>query len=397
MSALDLHYVCSDRGIALDGHKGASVHLREMGRALARGGFAPRLFVARHEGDIVDGLRFDAAHRWRLRDRGAAGELGELFAQQSMAELLASAPSPAAVLERYSLFGLAGLHHALRHDVPFVLEVNAPLWEEAARYRSLSLHGLATSVAQELLRRADHVLAVSAPLRVRLIEAGARPERTHVFSNGVAPAFATAGAAAELPRALRGRPVLAFVGSLKPWHGIDFVLDALERGELGEVAVWVVGDGPLRGRVQESVRRIPHQVQLEGAVEHERVASILRACDGALAPYLPDAPDYFCPLKVLEALCVGVPLVAADVVAVRHAVPAGAEVFGFEAGSTKDLRRAIGVALTRGHQEPSAFDPAGCTWDARARDLARILERGVAPPSRTSTGSRLRNGVEVAG
>src|SRR5207244_10798291 len=41
------------------------------------------------------------------------------------------------VYERYSLWGFAGLTFAHDHGVPFILEVNAPLRLEQARYRAL--------------------------------------------------------------------------------------------------------------------------------------------------------------------------------------------------------------------------------------------------------------------
>jgi glycosyltransferase involved in cell wall biosynthesis len=171
--------------------------------------------------------------------------------------------------------------------------------------------------------------------------------------------------------------VLVFVGSLKPWHGIEFLLRAHAEGALGDVALWVVGDGPMREHVEAAVAADPARIRFEGPVRHEAVAAILRASDAALAPYLDSAPDYFCPLKAFEAMCVGVPLLAAAVPAITHLENYGSRIHLFEPGSA----RSLGKAWERCRQSTDSrgIDAQAHTWDARVRELSSLVGFGLNP------------------
>src|SRR5438874_131665 len=102
--------VCADRGIRVDGTKGASVHLRSIAAALSE----------RHEVWLVTAhapaAATSRAWRWSLDDLDA---------------VVSGWPADA-VYERYSLGHTAGITAARRAGKPFVLEVNAPLFDEAS-------------------------------------------------------------------------------------------------------------------------------------------------------------------------------------------------------------------------------------------------------------------------
>ena len=380
-----LAYVCADAGIPPDGAKGASVHFRELGRALVREGY-----------DVQAVTRRPPTGAWNdfpLRAVGGGGrgvpdplvrELAELTDQRGLAEALTECGPVQAVYERYSLWGLSGLRHARALGVPFFLEVNAPLWEEAERYRALALGAPARAVARELFRRASRVLVVSAPLRDRIIAEGAEPDRVIVFPNGVAPAFLEDTAPADVPTALRGRFILTFVGSLKPWHGIEMLLDAvLALPTSLNVGLWVVGDGPEAPRVDEAARLHPDRVVRTASVPHEQVPSVLRASDATVAPYTSSSPTYFCPLKVVEAFAAGVPLLASAVPAVQRLDLRGLTLGTFQPGSRNSFR----CALERLLADPTAARASAdhnrsvargrFTWDQRARELGALLEDGA--------------------
>ena len=68
------------------------------------------------------------------------------------------------IYERYALTALAGSWVARRTGVPHILEVNAPLADEEARYRGLRLGGLARWAERWTLRRAHRVVVVSQAL-----------------------------------------------------------------------------------------------------------------------------------------------------------------------------------------------------------------------------------------
>lgn len=372
-------YVCADPGIPPDGQKGASVHFRTMAAALGRVGCALDVFMAR-DGDLAA----FAPHRARVvrGARDAAGELGQLAHQRTLLDALGEAGPHAAVYERLSLFGLAGMCHARRLGVPLVVEVNAPLWREAAAFRSLDLGNSARGVCLDVMRAATRVLAVSGALRDELIEFGVDGARVEVFGNGAdVPAFRRASPA-QRPTSLVGKPTLLFVGSLKPWHGIEFLVEAFTAlRAVRPCGLWVVGDGPERARIAALQQAFPEDVVLHGAVPHEHMPGILQAADAVVAPYRRSAPSYFSPLKVVEVLAAGRPLLASRVPCVL-ATLAGHRPLGlFEADSVEDFVVAAQRVFAAGDAAARiGIDQqrvASLDWTHKARQVAALLGVGV--------------------
>lgn len=165
-------YVCADPGIPLGGVKGASLHMRSLAAALARRGHELLVVCARTEGPnpappgaLVVELPLEAQAGWLVRKFDSAGI--------------------ETVLERYSLQGGAALEAARALGLPFTLEVNAPLVEEAARFRGLQDVEMWRERELRLLAEADRVVVVSTALLVHALAAGARPAAVTVVPNGV--------------------------------------------------------------------------------------------------------------------------------------------------------------------------------------------------------------------
>ncbi len=378
MSTRRVAYLTADPGIPPDSSKGASVHFRELAAAFARIGVELDVCLAR-DGD-VSGF---SPHRARTvqtpRGSGAAGEVFQIGHSAALLAALRAGGPHAAVYERLSLFGLAGMVHARELGVPHVVEVNAPLWREAAAFRGLALVESARGVCLDVLRGADRVLAVSSALADELHAAGVRRERIEVFGNGADLARFRRAAPAEKPASLRGRPTILFLGSLKPWHGLEFLIAGFRalRREL-PCGLWIVGDGPGRELAQAAAREFPGEVVAAGAVDHDDVPGILKAADAVVAPYTADSPAYFSPLKIVEALAAGRPVLASRVSCVLETLE-GHEIPGlFRTDDIEDFVRAARRALAPGALAPEALVET-LDWERKARRIAGWL--GVAVPS----------------
>ena len=110
---------------------------------------------------------------------------------------------------------------------------------------------------------------------------------------------------------------IGFVGTLKPWHGVEVLLEAFARlaGSDESARLRIVGDGPLREALAAQALRlgVSQRVDLVGAVAPQDMPGELATMDVAVAPY-PRLPDfYFSPLKIYEYLAAGVPVVASDI------------------------------------------------------------------------------------
>ncbi len=312
--------VCSDPGIPVFGRKGASVHLQAVLSELVRRGAEVHLVTPRPGGPAPAALAPVVVHELPAvagqgtQDRETSARRSDAAVADVLDHLAGTSPTGPLdlVLERYSLWGRNATAWAARHGVASVLEVNAPLVREQAAHRVLRDRRGAEDVARHALGRAGAVVCVSEP-----VAAWARqvtdPVRVHVVANGTDTDRIT-----PAPRPGGVRPLtVGFVGTLKPWHGTEHLLDALAlllRREPGWRLV-VVGDGPQRQSLAERGERlgISHAVDLVGALAPEQVASRLHGVDVGCAPYA-DADDYyFSPLKVYEYLAAGLPVVASRV------------------------------------------------------------------------------------
>ena len=297
-------YLCADRGIHLLGSKGASVHLRSLAVALASRGNEVTLACRRLDGDNT----LPSTVRVEQLPPGEEEQAGWIKAllEGTLADVL---------LERYSLNSGPGLQAAKRLGVRYVLEVNAPLVEEAARYRGLTETAAYAERERSLIASSDCVIAVSSGIRAHALASGAGADRVRVIPNGVDLAlFRRAGR--ERVRAglgLAGQTVIGFAGSLKPWHGVLDLVAAFARLK-GRVHLLLVGDGPEREAVETAAakRRLQGRVTMIGAVPHSWVPDYLSAMDVGVAPYVPQERFYFSPLKLAEYMAVGLPVVASD-------------------------------------------------------------------------------------
>jgi glycosyltransferase involved in cell wall biosynthesis len=299
-------FLSADPGVPILGHKGASVHARELIRALVELGAdvhvaSPRIAC---EGDVLEDPATLHEIPGVLPKACTPSELtAAVDAQARSVAKLVERHTVEAIYERFSLFSAAGVRAASDLDLPHCLEVNAPLREEAARFRTLPHPQAAAAIEREVLDGTDRVLAVSTVLADALGDAGVPADRLEVVPNGVA--------AHRFPEPRRDptRFVVGFAGSLKPWHGVETMVQAL-RATSGETHLEVFGHGPL----EEALADLPaERVTRLGARPHAEVLERMSGWDAGLAPYGSLERFWFSPLKVLEYMAAGTCPVVSDV------------------------------------------------------------------------------------
>lgn len=397
-------YVCADPGVPVFGHKGNSVHVQEVIRALLRRGARVTLFARRLGGEVPPGL--EAVDVQPLPPvSGKAGRAREhaLFAgNRALRRALEAAGPFDLVYERYSLFSQAGMGYARLHDIPGLLEVNAPLIEEQRRHRGLHDELLADQVAAQVFAEASALLAVSEEVGAYLrgvlrLQAPGWPveHRVHVVPNGVDPGRFPDG----LPPARPGPPgsfTVGFVGTLKPWHGLPVLVDAFARlhARRPGVRLLVVGDGPEREalRAELSGRGLLDAAELCGAVEPARIPGLLASMDVAVAPYPALEPFYFSPLKVMEYLAAGRAVVASRIGQLPELLDGGRCGLLVAPGDAGELAQALDDLACdpcwRARLGQAARQRAlrHLTWDAVAGRVLALAGRQGTPPVLSGTG-----------
>jgi glycosyltransferase involved in cell wall biosynthesis len=353
--------VCTDPGIPFFGTKGASIHLQSVLEVLLDAGhevhvLSPRPGALSHRlASHVHLHVLPTVKAENTPERERTAQRADAAITQVLDTLL-----PDLVYERYSLWGRTTTAWAAGR-IPSILEVNAPLVQEQLRHRELVDVAGAEAVARDALGAAHLVTCVSEPV-ARWAGSVSPDANIVVLPNGVDPERI-----APAEHRHGGPFTVGFLGTLKPWHGVDLLLAAAASAAAAG-APWrilVVGDGPLRAALEEGAAQRGLDHEFTGALAADEIAAQLHRMDVACAPYPVQADDYFSPLKVYEYLAAGLPVVASAVGQIPEALDHGDLGVLVPPGDPE----ALASAVTRLRNDPERRRTLG----RRAREAA--LER----------------------
>ncbi len=410
---LEVAYLLPDPGIPVGGSKGASVHVESLCAALARRGADVTLYAARVTGPMTtrgsESVRVVPIDVGNVSSgqRADTSRIDAANAYFDNVERFLTFREPGCIIERLSLFAGRGSQLADDLGLPRLVEVNAPIADERKRHFGLSLETVARQAEFDALRGAS-IVAVSEPLARWALDMGAGTAR--VIPNGADVEGLDPNLLSFLAPITRSRlgfakstPVIGFVGSLKPWHGVDVLIEAVSLlGQTMQIGLLIVGDGPEYGRLSEFAGRLAPQVTtvMTGAVDLSRVAEHIAAMDISVAPYVENDFFYFSPLKVVEAMAAGRAVVASDFPPIRDLLgAAGVLVTPSDPGSLAqslerllaepETRRLLGATARARAVERSSWSTVA---DTVLSELAAVRQRiegaGVGSASRTDTSDR---------
>ncbi len=275
--------------------------------------------------EVLDGIKYHRTPRspgWERR----LPYLAEL------ALILRFAPRVAAVARREGarvlhahspvLNALPALWAGRRLGIPVVYEARA-FWEDAAVDHGTTREGslryrLTRAVETLAFRRADRVVVIAKAMRQEIMSRGVDPQRIHVVPNGVdalrfSPAGRNAALADEL--GLTGGPVFGFVGSFYHYEGLRFLVDAFRvlRERLPDARLLLVGGGEEESALRAAAGSTSGVV-FTGQVSYARVIDYYSLIDVFVCPRRRmRLTELVTPLKPLEAMAMGLPVLASDV------------------------------------------------------------------------------------
>lgn len=384
---------------------GQAVHIHELIGALRALGHEVRVVgPPAADGPSKMGDRIDWVHRLRARLPKALYELLELAYSLVAYRRLAKAAAvfvPDVIYERYNLYLLSGLMLKRRRRIALLLEVNAPLAEERARFGGLGLPRLAAWAERLVWRGADVVLPVTQVLADHVSARGVPAERISVIPNGINEAhFKAAPTAAEAKTALGWNDslVLGFTGFVRDWHGVDRVIRWLAGPEApANARLLIVGDGPARASLESLAAELSlrDRVRFTGVVARDQVPRLLAAFDIALQPA---AVPYASPLKLFEYMALGKAVIAPRQPNIEEVLTHDRNALLFDTTGSGALERGLAQlcqdpALRRrlGEGAYATIGRLGLTWQSNARRIgalaattsaAREQSTAKLPPSR---------------
>lgn len=215
----------------------------------------------------------------------------------------------AIVVQDPLLGGVAAIHVGRAMRVPVMLEVHTDRWFDFAG-SGMANERLLGRLAMRALRWASLVRTSGPRLTARLRDHGVDPERLRFAPYRVdTDYFAPAREAAQMDRTT---PLAVSVGRFVPQKGYLELLDAIVT--VPDLRLVLAGGGPLEEQLNSRICELglAERVHLRGWISREQQRELLRAADLYLQPSVPNLGEWM-PRTILEAMAVGLPVVATDV------------------------------------------------------------------------------------
>jgi glycosyltransferase involved in cell wall biosynthesis len=221
--------------------------------------------------------------------------------------------------------------------VPIV--ATSHLWTR--RTTSLRLYAY---IDQLILRRFNHVVAVSDEIATEIRAAGVSPDKVSVIDNGVdLEAFQNPSLKARAEFGESGMRIVGGVGRLVDQKGFDYLLRAVPRilERFPNTKFLIVGEGTERAKLEAlaSELNISRQVQFLGV--RSDMPSIYASFDVFILPSVNEGM----PIALIEAMASAKPVVATRVAAVPKIVVHGQTGLLIEPRNPEALSKAICMLL----------------------------------------------------
>jgi glycosyltransferase involved in cell wall biosynthesis len=226
-----------------------------------------------------------------------------------------------------------------------LFEVNGlPSIELKYHYPGLDANLLTKIKEQEIatFHLADAIICPSNVTRDYIASLGLSRSVITVIPNGVSPSDFFAS---PLPPRDGRIPTLLYIGTLADWQGLDVIINALPKIlEKRAVRLRVVGRGRSRQRklVSKHIRKmgVEGSVVVEPAVPHHEIPALIAEADICIAPLAlndRNVTQGACPIKVLEYMAAGRPLIASNMPIVRELVREDVDALLFSPNDHEDL------------------------------------------------------------
>jgi glycosyltransferase involved in cell wall biosynthesis len=197
-------------------------------------------------------------------------------------------------------------------------------------------------VHRMVLGRASAVTTMNREMRARLLELGAPPDRTHVLTPGTD--LQTIQAAGNGVGTKRGRILVA--GRLVEKKGFQVLLEAVRDLRSDSWSLDVIGDGPLRDRLEAAAEGLP--VRFLGQVGRRELGHALHEAEVFVVPSVPAASgdQDGVPIVLLDAMAAGCAIVGSRLAGIDEALEDGVNGLLVRPGDAPALARAIDRVLT---------------------------------------------------
>lgn len=321
------------------------------------------------------------------RGSGTKGRLKKLALLRPFADEVAALAATAGcdVVHAHNNFLMArvGLAVSRKLSLPLVYEVRS-LWEERLRTSGGGLIACATARAarwceEQAVRNAQAVVAINDGLAAHI------HKRTLVQPTVIRNAVELRPVEITAAGERTGNTRFGYVGSFSPIEGLEMLIESfrLLNARFPDVTLTLFGGGSGEANVQQLASDV-RGVTVLGPFAFEERARVYQQLDAVVLPRLPSyLAQVVTPLKPLEAMAFGRPVIASDVGGHREVIECGVTGWLFRSGDPQSLFDELVSFLNRPRKDVDevvrrarALVAREHSWRQRAEDY-RSLYRGL--------------------
>lgn len=287
-------------------------------------------------------------------------------------------------------------------NIPVLYEIRA-FWEDAGEdqgtYRPNSpKYRLVRMIETLCCRMADHVSVICQGLKNDLVARGISSDRISIIYNAIHPenfSDATPDAGYRKEWRLDGCKMIGFIGSFYRYEGLDVLIDAFAMVAVKHknIALLLVGGGETEDELRQQVHclGLEDRVLMPGRIPHQRVPGVYALMDILVYPrYSVRLTELVTPLKPLEAMVMGKPVIATDIGGHRELIQDGVDGELVAPNHSQALANAM-LALLNYPKKSSQLAKNGLkkvrrafNWDATTTPYSAIFERLTSRSAKSS-------------
>ena len=235
-------------------------------------------------------------------------------------------------------------------------------------------------------RFADFVITVHEPYRDELVRRGVPAEKTTVVMNTVDERLLPPARRTKQGHGFR----IVYHGTVTPPYGVNLLVEAVAMlaADVPDARLEIYGDGDAVPEIRRLIESFDISDRVAVSARYVPHAEVLDRVQRASVGVIPNLPVRFNRLalstKLFEYVALGVPVVCADIGAIRQHF-SDSEVLFFEAGRAEALASALleawrDPAAAAARSEAALRRYEGYRWPAQARRYVEVLDRSVADP-----------------
>jgi len=270
-----------------------------------------------------------------------------------------------------ALNGMAALMVGKKMGIPVVYEVRG-FWEDAAVDHGTCREGdlryrLSKMMETYVVKKCHAVTAICEGIRQDLVARGVEKEKITLIPNAVSidsfPQITQPAQHLKETHKLEDAFVIGFAGSFYQYEGIDILIRALSiiKSKGLNVKVLLVGGGAQFSNIQNLIEELglKEDVIVTGRVPHQEVKDYYSIMDVTVLPRKSmRLTELVTPLKPLEAMALGVPVVASDIGGHKEIIKNYDNGFLFKADDEVALANAIEELIEDGARLPGVIKNA---------------------------------------